>query len=285
MAKYIQILSCILILSLPGCAQTKPSRGNAATRDSVATPGNFKFIKLIPGHFSAFEVDVLDNVYLLTKEKQLKKLDANGDSVAVFNEVTRFGNPSLIDVSNPLKILVYYKNFSTVVVLDRLLARRNVINFRERNIFSVKALSTSYDNNIWLFDEQDFKLKKIDDDGKSLLETTDWRILFDPAPSPSRIIDHENFVYLYDENKGFYIFDYYGSLKNQLPFLHWQHVAVSGNSLYGFVNNVLQRYEFNSLNLKQYAIPPTWSGYTDIKAMNGRLYLLKENGLELYSVQ
>ena len=55
--------------------------------------------------------------------------------LAVFNDVKKYGNPTYIDVTNPLKILLYYKNYSTVVVLDRLLNTRNTINFRKQNIF------------------------------------------------------------------------------------------------------------------------------------------------------
>src|SRR5205085_1000675 len=184
--KFLYILSFILLLCHKDYAQIidPASKSNA----------DFKFQKFIPGNYIYLNVDVLDNIYLITAGNQLKKLNGNADSLAVFNDVKKYGNPSYIDVSNPLKILVYYKNFSTVVVLDRLLAIRNTINFRKQNIFSVKAVATSYDNNIWLFDEQDYSLRKIDDDGKIILESTDMRLLVDSVPSPSQIIDSDNHV-------------------------------------------------------------------------------------------
>ena len=251
-------------------------------------PGNdsvFEHKNFIPGNYTYMDVDVLDNIYLITADNQLKKINANGDSVAAFNDVKKYGNPSFIDVSNPLKILVYYQNFSTVVVLDRLLTLRNSINFRKMGIFSVKALATSYDNNIWIFDEQDMKLKKIDDDGKVLVETTDWRQLFDEVPAPSKIIDANNFVYLYDEDKGFFIFDYYGSLKNNLPFLHWQNIAISGDKLYGFVNDKLYSYQLKSLELKCYTLPSYFHNNITIKASNGKVYILKKEGVEIFKVK
>src|SRR5205085_9572597 len=112
-----------------------------AQEDSV-----FKFIKSIPGEFSYFAVDNLDNIYLVNLNGQLKKLNNKGDSVSVFNDVKRYGKLYSIDVTNPLTLLLYYKNFSTVVVLDRLLNSRNTIDFRKQNIFRVKAVATSYDN-------------------------------------------------------------------------------------------------------------------------------------------
>lgn len=245
----------------------------------------FTFLKKITGNYTDFNVDNLDNLYLITSGNQLKKTRSNGDSVGVFNDVKRYGTVSSIDVTNPLKILLYYKNFATVVVLDRFLNIRNTINFRKKNIFSVQTITLSYDNNIWLFDEQDYKLKKIDEEGKLLQETTDFRMLFDSVPSPIQLTDKENFIYLYDAEKGFYIFDYYGSFKNRLPFLGWNNVAVSEKNMYGFKNNKLYSYELNSLILKEYQLPAYLGDYSTIKAINGKVYLLKNDGLYIYQVK
>ncbi len=252
----------------------------AAQEDSV-----FKFIKTIRGDFSYFNVDNLDNLYLVNNGNQLKKIKANGDSVAVFNDVKRFGNPSYVDVTNPLKILLYYKNYATIVTLDRFLAFRNTINLRTQQIFLVNSIALSYDNNTWIFDEEDYKLKKIDEQGKLLQETVGWRLLFDTVPSPTRIIDRDNFVYVYDPEKGFYIFDYYGTFKNRLAFLHWTSVEVSGRTMYGFNDGKLFSYELNSLQLKEYRLPAFFGNYQAIKAMNRKIYVLKEGGIDVYEIR
>lgn len=282
-ALYLALLFCIA--GFYSCAQSRPTV--VVSTGAVANISNdsFQLEKIIPGQFNYLEVDVLNNLYLITPTNQLKKLNANGDSVAVFNDVKKFGNPSLVDVTNPLKVLLYYKNFSTVVILDRLLSQRNTINFRQQNIFSVRAIATSYDNNIWLFDEQDFKLKKIDEQGKVLQESTDWRQIMNDAPLPGTIIDASNFVYLYDAARGFFIFDHYGTFKNQLPFLNWENVSVSGNRLAGFSGKKYFTYELESLNLKSYNLPSTFGNFTAIRAMNAKIYLLKKNGIEVYTVQ
>jgi hypothetical protein len=279
----LYIFLSVIILSLSGYAQER-TNFDSTNVQGMRQDSVFKFASFIPGHYSSMDIDVLDNIYLLTEGNRLKKIKANGDSTAVFNDVKKYGNPTMIDVSNPLKTLVYYKGFSTVVVLDRFLTFLNSINLRKENIFRVQTLATSYDNNIWIFDEQDLKLKKIDYDGKVLSETSDMRQIFDEVPQPMQITDRDNLVYLYDPNKGFFIFDYYGSYKNTLPFLKWEHVAVSKNTLMGFIGNTFYSYELNSLTLKSYKLPSFFTGYDDIKAMNGRVYLLKKNGVEVYSI-
>src|SRR5512139_994998 len=135
MMKYLTI-----ILLFTGCIKT-----NAQTDTS------FKLIKRIKGDIVAFAADNLDNLYLLNSTDQLKKINEKGDSVAIFNNIRKYGKVAQIDVSNPLRVLLYYKDFSTVVVLDRLLNIRSTIDFRKQDIFQVQAVCLSYDNGIWLY--------------------------------------------------------------------------------------------------------------------------------------
>lgn len=245
---------------------------------------SFVFSKLLPGDFTAFTIDNLDDIYLINSTDQIKKLSPNGD-IAIFNDVRKYGKLFSIDATNPLKILLYYKNFSTIVVLDRYLTIRNTINLRNQNIFKVKAIAPSYDNNIWIFDEGDAKLKKIDDNGNVILETVDFRNIFDTIPSPTQIIDRDGFVYLYDTAKGFYSFDYYGSLKAKLPFLNWNNPEVIANTLYGFSNTSLFQYKLGSLNLREYKLPAPFTTAIQIKAGNSKVFVLQKEGLQQYIVR
>lgn len=240
----------------------------------------------IPGDFTYFTVDNLENIYLVNHAtNQLKKINSNGDSAGVFNNVRKYGKLFSIDATNPLKLLLYYKNFSTIVVLDRFLNIRNTINLGKKNIFKVKEIATSYDNNIWLFDEGESKIKKIDDNGDILQETVDFRTLFDTVPSPVHIIDQDGFLYLYDPTKGFYTFDYYGALKNNIPFLNWNNTEVIRKSFYGFGDTTLYHYQTGSMKLIEYSIPAYFKTAQQIKLVNNKVYLLQKNGIQQYLIK
>jgi hypothetical protein len=167
---------------------------------------SFRLLKTIKGDIVSFTVDNLDNIYTLNSRNQVKKFNINGDSVAIYNDVRKFGTATLIDVSNPLKVLLYYKNFATIVVLDRLLNIRNTIDLRLQNILQAKAIGLSYDNKIWVYDELESKLKKIDEGGQLLLETPDFRLLLGQSPVFQKIFDENKYVYLYDSLKGVFVF-------------------------------------------------------------------------------
>ncbi len=245
----------------------------------------FRFLKKIEYPISSFTVDNLSELYIINTDNQLKKYNEKGDSVGVFNQVTKYGKLSYVEAQNPWKALLFYQNYSTIVLLDKYLNVLGNINLRKQNIFQVKAITTSYDNNIWLYDEQDNKLKKIDDTGNKLFESVDFRLLFDSVPSPKKIIDSDGFLYLYDPDKGLYTFDYYGSFKNKLPFLHWADIAIIDKTIYGFDKTKLYRYTPPIPDIKTYTLPEALQNNSSLKVSNHKIYILKNQQLEIYSLQ
>jgi hypothetical protein len=252
-------------------------------RVSAQTDTAFRFIKSVQGDIVAFTVDNLDNVYILSSTNQVKKFNANGDSVAVFNDVKKFGQASLIDVSNPLKVLLFYRDFSTIVVLDRFLAIRTIIDLRKQNILQVQAIGQSYDNKIWLYDEVENKLKKIDDDGSLLQETADFRQIFDEAPAPQKIYDQDKYVYLYDSAKAVYTFDYYGALKKKIAISHWHNFKIAGKFIFGSLDNRLFRYNITTFRTDEWRMPDEIYKSRAFNFTASRLYALNKDVIMIYS--
>jgi hypothetical protein len=244
----------------------------------------FKLTRTIQADVSDFTVDNVGNIYLLNRNNELKKLDANGDSVGVYNAVTRFGDITFIDVSNPLKILLYYKDFATIVEVDRFLNILNTIDLRSLSIFQAKAIGLAYDNNLWVFDELDAKLKRIRDDGTLVDQTTDFRQLFDTVPDPSLITDQGGLVYLYDTAKGVYVFDHYGSLKSHVQLKDWHDFAVIDKSIIGHNNRSFLKYQLGKLDIQEELLPVAYQNATKIKITQSAVYVLKKNILEVYSI-
>ena len=246
---------------------------------------SFISIKKIKGDIVAFTADNFDNIYLLNSYDQLKKINSKGDSIAVFNNVRKYGKVAQIDVSNPLRVLLYYKDFSTVVILDQLLNVRGTIDFRKQDIFQVQAVCLSYDNKIWVYDEFDNKLKKIDEDGKLLFATTDFRQLFDEAFSFTKICDQDGFLYLYDKNKGVYVFDYYGTLKNIFSLTGYDNFKTVGKFITGTRNDSLMRYQPSSFLLQEIKLPEAFRKAQSIHFTATKAYALKKDELDIYELR
>ncbi len=239
---------------------------------------NTLLIKTIYGDIHDFAVDNMDNIYLVQSGNQIKKTNSKGDSIAVYNDVKRFGNIYYLDVTNPLKVLVYFRDFSTIVVLDRLLNVVNTIDLRKQNIVQSSAIASSYDNNIWVYDDLNSKLKKIDDFGKVLLESTDFRQVFDPVPSPSAMYDRDGQLYMYDEMKGLIVLDYYGGRKNVFPIIQYKDVQViDKKTITGRDSNYIMVYKPSLLQMFSYKAFDNLNRFSKINFNGSRLYCLDKN--------
>ena len=242
----------------------------SAQEDSI-----FRKIRIITGDIVDFTVDNLDNIYLLNSRNQLSKYDANGDSVAVYNDVKKYGKVTLLDVSNPLRLLLYYSDFATVVILDRFLNARHTIDLRKHNILQVKAIAQSYDNKIWVYDELENKLKKIDDDGRLIFETADFRQMPGGAISPVKIFDEDKNIYIYDSLRGVYVFDYYGGLRHNILITQWGNFRLSGKFIFGSQGDTLRRYEIAKYRVDEWKMPLAIGGSNKFNFSSTRLYALK----------
>jgi hypothetical protein len=136
-----------------------------------------------------------------------------------------------------------------------------------------------------VFDEFESKLKRISDEGKLLDQFTDFRLLFDSTPSPQYIVDQNKQLYLYDSLKGVFIFDYYGGFKNRIQFRGWKDFSVISNLIYGRDQEYIYRYEPGTLKLERYQIPFSMTNTRKLLIVPGKIYLLRDNKLQVYHFQ
>ena len=253
----------------------------ASSPDSLL---HFQLTQTIKGSYGDFSVDNLGNIYLITANNQIKTLNSNLDSIAIFNDSKLYGDIYSIDVSNPFKVLVYYRDFNTILMLDRQLNNRNTIDLRQQNLFQVKAIAQSYDNNIWLFDEVDSKLKKIDESGNILQETPDFRLLFDDSFTPQNIIDMNGLLYLYNLKGGWKIFDYYGGFKMQYPAFNWKDVQVADAFLKGHDSTYFYAERPKDLQFLKAKPNISIANAKKIVQLNNLCYILTKEGISIYTV-
>lgn len=228
-------------------------------------------------------LDNLDNLYIITPQDQLKKYNTNGDSLAVFNGVRKYGKLYSVDVSNPMKLLLFYKDFSNIVILDRLLSVRATVDLRQNNILQASAIGASYDNKIWIFDSYEYKLKKLDEQGILLQETPDFRVLFDQAVKPQQILDRDGLLYLYDSASGLFVFDYYGTYKRKLPLNKWSSIVIAGKNVLGISNNGINKYSTATLMEKRYQFPENFLPYYRYNLSQNKLIALTKDSVSIFS--
>lgn len=251
----------------------------------VAAQPGFTRTKTLQGKWHDFEVDNLGNIYLIAGDMQIKKLNEHFDSIGVFNEVRIYGTLHSIDASNPLRIILWYKDFATLVILDRFLNRRTIIDLRKTGILQCNAIAQSYDNSIWLYDDLDSKVKKINEEGTILLESADFRILFDDPPRPFKLEDFNKKLYAYDSSRGLLVMDYFGAYQQIFSYKGWRNLQGFGKGLLAVDAHHIMYVPADGINLTTVPLPPEMQAFKKIRAQGNKLYVLNEAGvISLYQM-
>jgi hypothetical protein len=146
----------------------------------------------------------------------------------------------------------------------------------------VKLVAQSYDNMIWLYDEQESRLRKIGEDGKPAAETAELRLVLDEAPEPVSLQDRNGYVYMYDPLRGLYVFDYYGAMKNRLAFLGWEDVQIMDGSVLGRKDGVFMRYRLGTLQTDTMALPGRLARARRVLFTAAGVYALDYDGVHVY---
>jgi hypothetical protein len=73
------------------------------------------------------------------------------------------GKPTKIDVQNPLKILLFYENFNTIILLDNQLSETQKINLSENDVPIVaNAMGIASQNRLWIYNSLTQKIGLFD---------------------------------------------------------------------------------------------------------------------------
>jgi hypothetical protein len=152
--------------------------------------------------------DHLGNIYTINENHSLEKYAPDGRLLSRYTN-NRLGVPNAIDVSNPLKILLWFADFRMAVLLDRSLTELGQLDLLETGSPEVRILASARDGHFWLYDEVALKLKKIGADGRTIFESPPLNTIVSGKISFQRIIDYGDRIYAVDDQRGIWVFDPY----------------------------------------------------------------------------
>lgn len=155
--------------------------------------------------------DHLGQVYLISEQNFFEKYSPEGRLLARFSQ-NRLGAATFADVSNPLKIILFYSDFRVAVLLDRNLVELGRLDFEALGLPMIRLVASSQDGNLWVYDEVNFQLKKVAAaDGSVLFESPPMNFLAARAPARTvSLFESGNSVFLVDGEQGVFQFDFFG---------------------------------------------------------------------------
>lgn len=251
----------------------------------VAQAGNYELLTTIDTKSRAVTTDFLKNVYAVTEDNKLVKYDSTGTEVATFSD-NRYGTLTTVDATSPFNVLLFYKDFATIVTTDMRLTSKRLFRLSTLGINNAAAACLSYDNYIWVYDTDAARLKKINSNYEVIQQSIDLRLLLGEAVVPNFMVEREGLVYMNVPGMGILMFDlqgtFYTSVSNtDLGKDDMQQFQVVQQKIVYFDQESLFVYDLGLQQQEGIALPRT-SSIKDVKVERGRLFILTNDKLQLY---
>jgi hypothetical protein len=200
-----------------------------------------------PEKKSNIEVDGFGNIYVITNN-EIVKYSSIGMLQKKFS-TKRYGKIDFVDAMNPLKILVYYKDFQQIIFLDdQLTETSSMISIETLGYEQTGLVCSSTNNSFWIYDKQNNELLRFNSDLKTLVKSGNLKRLLDIDIKPNFMKEHNNYLYLNCPNEGILVFDIYGTFYKTIPLKNLKNFKVVNGDVFYFENHILKQYQAQSFN-------------------------------------
>jgi hypothetical protein len=242
--------------------------------------------KDIIGKVDFFTTDNLGQVYLI-KGDQLFKYNKFGSLLFTYSNKV-LGQITIIDASNPLRLLLYYRDFGQIEFLDDALSLiGSAINLEEKLMGQSTLACASTNDEMWLYDPLDFRLVRINQKLKVSYESLNINQISGTNILPNLLIEYNNWVYLNNPATGILVFDVYGTYSKTIPIKGLQSFKFEDNQLFYFKDKKLISYDLNRFSETEMMLPKLSLDAKNIRIERAEklLAVLKENKLELFLIE
>lgn len=253
------------------------------TSHAVYAADTLGIVANVPVIARLMTVDELGNVYLVKENNELVRYSEQGDSNTSYRSVQN-GAIQQVDATNPLRILVYYPAYSKIVILDRMLSLKNELDLRTLRLLNTPAVASSADGKVWVYDQFNARLKKIDDQLNEVSVSNDLRQEIQQVPTVAYLTERNWKVYVCDTAKGIFIFDRYGNYVNTIPLTGVEELQVFGDQLVYRHADTLRSWDAAKVVSGTLLIPhPEWR-IRNAKIIRDKLYVLYADRMVLYKL-
>ncbi len=221
----------------------------------------------------AFTTDQTGSYYEIYLN-QIIKIGKNGQRQFSYSN-NILGEISSVDVSNPMKILVFFRDFSKIVILDNTLSEQGgALDLNEVSLEETSLVCTSYNNGIWYYNPLKFQLTRVEHSTKNFNISANISNILNKNIQPNFLVEFNNKVYLNDPVNGVLVFDIYGTYLKTIPIFGLMTFQVKEKFLL-YVNQAgqIETYDFFTLEKSVYK-PLQYSMVKTVRIENKTIYIV-----------
>ena len=232
----------------------------------------------------AVSLDRYGNIYSGDERGNVYKFDSTGTPVSNFS-AQKVASISAIEAWQTLHVFVFYRDTQEFTTLNRFLTPLTLSTpINPEVIGFARAATLGMNENLWVFDDTDFSLKKYELSSQSLSLHTPLSLLLSPSEySINFMREYQNMVFINDKNSGILVFDNLGNYKKKLPFAGLNYFGFSGNNLYFLQEGKIQLFDLYHFSEKSINLPSKYS-YLFALLSENKLILFTKNSFQIYQV-
>jgi len=230
-----------------------------------------------------FAIDNLDQVYYV-KGPKLTKLNQDGTLNCEFSN-NLLGDITSIDVTDPLRILVYYKEMNQILFLDNKLTEIiSPVVFDDLDIFSTDGACGSYQNRFWVYNDQNHRAFQYNEKRQQMQQSTSLDQIINEFSSINSLFEKGNFLYLNMKDIGVIIFDSFGSYFKTFPAKNITSFQVTRNSYYYIKDGNVMIYKFENMTESIFPVESV-NKIIQIFIIKEKLYFLSGNSIQFVNLK
>jgi len=198
--------------------------------------------------------DNFANVYFVENDK-FTKYDSKLTFVKEFSN-KNFGAITSADVTNPLRILLYYKEFGRIVFLDNTLSQNGEPLALEKLGYPLAILAaSSYDNGLWIYDQPTFELIRFNNNLEVSNRTGNLSQILGIQLQPNFLLEKDNRVFVNNPLTGILVFDVFGTYVKTVPVINLKTFQVMDDEIVYFSEGTLHAWNLKTSEITVYEEP------------------------------
>ena len=283
------VLVCSACQAQNGLAQANQGAVPSSTQDEASavpaetTPSNDgTLLWSVSGDFVALAADGLGNTFLVDRNGEIQSHSENGTLRYRTSEV-RYGPVGALDATNPLRVMVYYPEFLTALLFSNTLGVQAEVNLRRLGFNRVRAAGLARDGRLWIYDEANFQLVKIDEQGNIQRRSEGLNYVLGLELAPRRLVERNNRLYLHDAQHGILVFDAFGTYEYRFGGPGIKSFQVFPDRVvYEQADGSGRLHDVRSGNETPFTLPGEASDRRAWRLDRDRILLLQERGLSVF---
>ena len=226
--------------------------------------------------------DHMGMLYLSNDKGIISKYAENGQQILSYSG-NKIASIYSVDVSHTSKIFGFFRDDQSYIILDRFLNPLNEALLNGSLIGYASETTYAADNKLWIFDQSDLSLKKLDLLNNALqtiisvslsIGIEEWEIM--------QIEEYQNRLYLYNSNGDVYVFDNMGNFIKTLDIKPSSKFSFDQEYMIYVQDDKIFKYGLYNNEIIQIAALEDTNHIIKLISINNFIYLISRNNIIAY---